>query len=468
MTPIPIDIVAQAISSTAMFAEVLCASSLFAHGQPRRSQAPVRAAAIVVGFLGISVIMICVTFLVASPEDIQRAMEIGRIGAELPAVIAPLAFCAMALVATIPALLSCFEMSFLAATYCATAGYALQNLASSVWELIGLTPVGANRLFTAMPLALTVAYYVLVYAMAWQVFIRRIDPSGLAGHLDPTLLPMIAVVVFGVIGFDLILKYVVLGALRMDAVICLRLIHILVCSFVMAAEVQVVAVHRLAGEKATAERLLTERERQYAMSRENIEAINLKCHDLRHQIRTLADGGTSVDRSALDGVASEIRVYDSAVRTGNEALDTILTEKNLVCERSSITLSCIADGTALAGMAPADIYSFFGNALDNAVRAVTALDDQAHRSISLIVRMRAGMASVHVENYYDPGTHDLEFYDGLPRTTKAITADHGFGTRSMRAIVERYGGTISFSAGDVTFCVDALLPMEKNGAPNSC
>lgn len=195
----------------------------------------------------------------------------------------------------------------------------------------------------------------------------------------------------------------------------------------------------------------------FSQFKETIDAINIKCYDLRHQIRSLAQGGTAVDKAVLDDAAQEIRMYDTAVHTGNEALDTILTEKRLVAEKHGITLTCIADGAALSGMAAADLYAFFGNALDNAIRAVDELDDAAQRSISVIVKQKLGMASIHIENCCRQA-QALRFEDGLPATTKADAANHGFGTRSMRDIIERYGGTISFSATGSTFCVNALVP----------
>lgn len=207
---------------------------------------------------------------------------------------------------------------------------------------------------------------------------------------------------------------------------------------------------QLSIEVATAERLMAEHQRQLQMSRENIDAINLRCHDLRHQIRQLADGSATVDAEVLADVAREVSVYDSAVRTGNQALDTILTEKSLLCEQAQATLTCIADGGALSFMAPADLYALFGNALDNALEAVGQVEDPARRSISLLVRVRAGMAQVHVENTCN-GVALL--VDGLPQTSKRAadgtpdTLYHGFGTRSMRAIVERYGGTITYTPG---------------------
>lgn len=42
---------------------------------------------------------------------------------------------------------------------------------------------------------------------------------------------------------------------------------------------------------AISERLLRERVRQYEVSQATIEAINVKCHDIRHQIRHFGDNG---------------------------------------------------------------------------------------------------------------------------------------------------------------------------------
>ena len=111
-------------------------------------------------------------------------------------------------------------------------------------------------------------------------------------------------------------------------------------------------------------------------------------------------------------------------------------------------------------MAAVDIYSFFGNALDNALEAIGALPDDAMRSISLLVRRQAGMASIHMENFCAPEAH-LDFEGGLPQTTKSDRMSHGFGTRSMRATAARYGGTIVFSNDGGTFCLDVLLPLPQ-------
>lgn len=145
------------------------------------------------------------------------------------------------------------------------------------------------------------------------------------------------------------------------------------------------------------------------------------------------------------------------VETGNEALDTILTEKSLTCSSVGIVLSVIADGSALARMSAADIYSFFGNALDNAIEAVSRLADPEQNTISLTITRCGKMAAGNMENPYPT---EPTFKDGLPQTTKADATNHGFGVRSMRATAERYGGTLHVGAEDGVFYLNALIPVE--------
>ena len=47
---------------------------------------------------------------------------------------------------------------------------------------------------------------------------------------------------------------------------------------------------------------------------------------------------------------------------------------------------------------------------------------------------------------------------GLPVTTKEDRVSHGFGVRSMRLTVERYGGTLTVLAEGGRFHVNAIFP----------
>ncbi len=69
----------------------------------------------------------------------------------------------------------------------------------------------------------------------------------------------------------------------------------------------------------------------------------------------------------LKELEQSIRIYDSIVKTGNEILDTLLSEKSLICEARDITIHCVIDGKKLFFMDSIDIYALFGNAIDNAI-----------------------------------------------------------------------------------------------------
>ena len=366
------------------------------------------------------------------------------------------------------ALLAVFVLSILfafdvrpwTALFCATAGYTLQNIASGVEILVQMLVTHHANVPLPDPWdpIVSVGVPAVVYAAGYWLLVRRVNVKGLIEVENRMMLSMFAVVVVVVIGFDVIIKELVFAGIPFDLLILLRLVHPMVCVFVLIAEYELLYAKHADIERAETERLLAERERQYRLSRENIEAINIKCHDIRHQIRHLADRGAVVDGAVLDDIAREVNVFDSVVETGNEALDTILTEKSLTCSGEGIVLTVMAEGSALSFMTPADIYSLFGNALDNAIEAVRDVDDPERRAITLSVQRRQRMVAVSVENYFSRRPH---FEGGLPLTTKADGLNHGFGVRSMRQIAERYGGSLHTGIENGVFYLNVLLAMPE-------
>lgn len=376
---------------------------------------------------------------------------------------AQLVFFSLFVVGCTLAVMFLFEASIWSALFCGTAGYTLQNFMTGIieaaWLLSGTTlqidtTVQSHMLHAALNLLGMAA----VYPPFYRFFSRRISPDALDSVQNRGIAWLLIAVMFGVVGFDLTIKDLT-GQVATATAITLRCFHGLMCVLTFSLEYELLVNRRLQIEREAEARVHAERERQYELSRANIEAINVKCHDIKHQIRYLADGGTAADSQALAELAREVEFYDSAVRTGNEALDTILTEKRLTCANEGITLSCVADGAALGFMRDADIYSFFGNALDNAIEAARQLEDPTLRSISLVVRQVAGVASVHVENRY---AHEpVVAEDGTLLTSKDDSGSHGFGLRSMRLTVEGYGGTLAtlVDREGRTFHVNAMVPL---------
>lgn len=420
--------------------------ALFTHGLPHRARFGGRLAA---------------TLLLGVVAYVATLMGAASLGGEELATGFPMQFLSFSLVLLVclAGAICLYDISVWVALFCVTAGYTAQNLATGATELVAsvVRALGANPSTPAFYLMNDLACLTIVFCATYLLLARRITHDGLAQMENRSMLAMMPVVSLVIIGYDVVVKALSGEGLALAYVVALRAFHGFACVATLWIEYQLLYRVRMERDQATAERLMAERERQLTLSRETIDAINVKCHDLRHQIRTLGAGGAVVDQAALDDLAREVSIYDSAVATGNDALDTILTEKGLVCERRDITLTVMADGGALGRMAPADLYALFGNALDNAIEAVAALDDPARRSITLVVRRTMGCVSIHVENFC-AGERRFSA-DGLPETTKADRANHGFGVRSMRQIAERYGGTFSAEVDGGIFRLDVILPL---------
>lgn len=116
----------------------------------------------------------------------------------------------------------------------------------------------------------------------------------------------------------------------------------------------------------------------------------------------------------------------------------------------------MVDGKQLDFMSDADICSLFGNALDNAIEAVCFIEEKDKRVIELTVKVSRGFLSVCVRNSY---CCDVVFDGDLPKTTKGDEINHGYGMKSIKSIVERYGGELSVVAQEGAFNLNMLFPL---------
>ena len=228
----------------------------------------------------------------------------------------------------------------------------------------------------------------------------------------------------------------------------------------MVLALETILQRELRVQKALSENknLWIQRQLQYEMSRENIDMITRKCHDMKHQIEALIQTESHSERrkSFIEDMQDMIEVYDSDVHTGNEALDTILMEKGLYCKVHHIDWTCVADGKLLEFMDVVDLFTVMGNALDNAVESVEKRGEDQFKSIGVRVWKKDFFAVIQVENTFDG---ELKLKDGLPLTSKADKENHGIGIRSIKSIVEKYQGTVSVRVQDGNFVLTIVLPI---------
>jgi sensor histidine kinase regulating citrate/malate metabolism len=115
----------------------------------------------------------------------------------------------------------------------------------------------------------------------------------------------------------------------------------------------------------------------------------------------------------------------------------------------------VADGKQLEFIDPVDLYTILGNAIDNAIEAVRKLEEPDHRVVSVTIYAKQHMSVLQIENYYEG---ELHFAGGLPVSSKQDHRYHGFGVKSIRSTVEKYGGSISIDTENHIFLLCILLP----------
>lgn len=351
----------------------------------------------------------------------------------------------------------CFDADFWKGLFIASFGYVTQNFAYNFTRIVaalfpGLTGMAMDATFYAVKAAV----YALVWLFVAHMFLRR-------GIEEPSRYVIIILAGFVIIVCIYlsgnIIDLIEMGGGTPSMTITSRLVLIAFCILFFAFGIGSEQRVRMQAENAALQYMMQESKRQYAVSKDNIELINEKCHDLRHQIYRLSRAdGADIQRN-LREIGDAVAIYDSAVKTGNDALDIILTEKSLQCARQHICFNCMADGAKLDFISPSDIYSLFSNALENAIEAVIKLPDDGGRYIGISIRAGGDLLYVHIENTCLAGA--CTFRDGIPVSTKGDSRWHGFGVRSMKRIAESYGGTLKASAKEGVFHLNIVFPQSE-------
>lgn len=200
--------------------------------------------------------------------------------------------------------------------------------------------------------------------------------------------------------------------------------------------------------------------KNYQISKSSMEMVNRKYHDLKHQIALLREEFESEDKlEYLDQMEREISIYETRFQTGNKVLDALLATKATYCQKHNIEFKAIIEGELIDFMETMDVSALFGNILDNAIEGSMKFSDKSKRLINLQVTKDRSFLCVRTENYcYEKP----RFMNGLPITSKSDSSIHGYGMKSIKYIVEKYGGSVIAEYKNGWFLLKILIPLSAN------
>lgn len=210
-------------------------------------------------------------------------------------------------------------------------------------------------------------------------------------------------------------------------------------------------------ERDTLQNIMEMQYKSYQMSQDNIDMVNQKYHDLKHQITLLkAEMNTRQSVEYLEQMEREIKIYEAQNKTGNKVLDAVLTSKSTACQGKGIELKSVVEGELLFFMDDMDVSALFGNMLDNAIESVEKLPDERMRLIRLYVVREKQFLRICTENYC---TEQIQFKKGMPITTKKDKRLHGYGMKSIQSTVKKYDGSVMAALNQNWFEVKILIPI---------
>ena len=232
--------------------------------------------------------------------------------------------------------------------------------------------------------------------------------------------------------------------------------NLIICFMALQMLFQKLQQKKILEEKDIIYRILQQERQQFKHLKDNMNFINVKMHDLKHQLRTIRHS-EQIDLQKLKSIEKTFAIYQTVASTGNETLDIVLTDKLLRCEQNGIDLICFADGKCISFMKEEDVFSLFGNALDNAIAAVEQLPE-AEREIKLRIKDVGSLVIISVENKF---VGELRIEEGIPVTTKKDTRYHGYGVLSMQMIVDKYNGKLNIDVKDNNFALNIIFNVDN-------
>lgn len=361
---------------------------------------------------------------------------------------------------TIGAFRFCTRYGWNAALYGATTGYILQHCAIRIAEILQVVFPSDSLWVNTVLIAAITALVCLCFTLAFRRRYDILEYDHYGGEIDILLVTAAAVVSVIIVLEPLIRREFGLGGEQEAVNSRLVMSYINIISVLLSLLALVISMCQMRQAESRkksqiTEQLLYAERSRYALEKETIEAINIRCHDIRHQIAALS--GTA-HREELQELEQLVDIYDCGLKTQCAALDLVLSSKALVCSGKQIRLTCVADGQRLSFMEDVDIYALFGNILDNAIEAVERLEDPEKRLISLDVRARDHFLFISQENYF---AGSLMMEQGLPVTMKEDKRFHGFGMQSIRMLTEKYGGDLQIRADGGLYRLSVMLPVTE-------
>ena len=347
----------------------------------------------------------------------------------------------------------CFDASVYAVTFSCTIGMIFQYTLYTISEIIRLSSAVLGHPFEMTSPAATAGTFFFYAAADFLAYVLLSKKRQYFSHLDGYVELLLAGLIIP-IPLTIINQLIIFKIFDPLYLLFYRIYALFMCItlFIMILSLWRQKIYQREAERIRAVNL--RQKEQYEFKKEVIDRINIRAHDLKKQLDHMESLTALYDQKAIENIRKELTRYDMLAHTGNETLDLILNDAAMQCEQKDIRFTFLLDGKSLLHVDPLDLYAIFGNLLDNAITGAATVPAVEQRVISCNEKNTGDCLYFHIFNTYKS---NLSFSDGLPVTTNTDTENHGFGMKSVRSSLQKYGGELLVTADHDVFNANFMI-----------
>ncbi len=179
-------------------------------------------------------------------------------------------------------------------------------------------------------------------------------------------------------------------------------------------------------------------------------------HDISNRLNVIEELIDKNDKDNalkyISGMISKINDIKVYSQSGNVIIDSIINYKLSQAVDNGIEVITDIRISNDIRLLEDDMVVILGNLLDNAIEAVSKLND--NRYIRFMIKEEKSSIFLEVINSYDS---KISIVGNKFKTTKPDKELHGIGLLSVEDIVKKYSGRIDFKHDDREFCVNVIL-----------
>ncbi len=208
---------------------------------------------------------------------------------------------------------------------------------------------------------------------------------------------------------------------------------------------------------------MNRQKQQYDYQLQQSESIRRFKHDLVNHMGVLRELAihkkTEEVKEYIDTIWNLQETFDLKIRTGDGFLDIIMNYYSYLAEKDKIDFAVTGKLTVETGIGMFDLTTLMGNILQNALEAsVRAVNPKIR--VTLIEHKKEIFIVV-----CNRTAEKTDISNGFLKTSKADTANHGFGLINAVATVRKYHGEYDMESveenGEAMFKVSIAIPKEK-------